>query len=824
MVLIFSRNLATAQGTAIDPTFLPAVVYKPASLEQAIQQADGKRVLLGDMVRASGSSATSLVRLLANSTQPDPVFRANVQGLQGRVLFIKLLANDKFLLVSDGALTLGNVTRQHLLRLNSDGTPDAGFDAGTGASVVNGFYRANIAYAVGQPDGKLLVTGLFTRFNGQTVGGLVRLNVDGSLDTSFQQALGSGLDGNGQAVALQADGKIVVVGYFEYVSGISRISAVRLMPSGAIDSSFVVPIPGVANFNGVAIQPDGKLLITGGLGSTWPTLVRLETTGAVDASFQTGSGFQTVTGSRYCPTVIPQPDGKLLVRTYSSTYNGTPVGRLVRLLPTGALDPSFNNLTTVPARDALTSVQLLPNGQLLVTTAGTTHYAPAGSLTTGIALLNADGTHDTSFLPLLQAPGLVQDIVRQPDGKYIIGGHFTEFNGATVGNLARLNADGSLDASFIATASDEVNCLLRQPDGKLLVGGWFTQIAGNARQGLVRLLPTGALDTSFAPPFIASEFTHIDKVALLNDGRIITAGTKALVGATQNTSSNLFCFDAATGQVDPTFPTSYYAYDMLVQPDGNIVIAGQTTINAIPRFLFRLLPSGAIDPAFVLTSGASTALELARDASGRLYVFGTFVSFGGSPVTNVARLLSTGSRDPSFAAVTQIPYIYDIAAQPNGRLLLGISSTSTGTLRLLPTGVPDASYAATAGPATSVRHLLIQPDGAIMAVGDFTSVGGQAISGVVRLLDANVLSVSNQKLATLTQAWPVPAHSQLHLKLDAASRPQRVELLDALGRVVLAQSVAQPELTFDTTPLRAGAYVLRVQYASGPVTRRVAVE
>jgi hypothetical protein len=254
------------------------------------------------------------------------------------------------------------------------------------------------------------------------------------------------------------------------------------------------------------------------------------------------------------------------------------------------------------------------------------------------------------------------------------------------------------------------------------------------------------------------------------------------------------------------------------------VVAGQTDINGLPRFLYRLLPSGAIDPVFVLTNGASPALNLAQDAGGRLYVFGTFIPLGGAPATNVARLLPTGARDPSFAAVTQIPYVFHIAVQPNGRLLLGISSATVGTTRLLSTGVPDASYTAPAGPASSVHRLLIQPDGAIMAVGDFIAAGGQAISGVVRLLDDNVLSVSNQQLAALTQAWPVPAHGQLHLHLDAASRPQRVELLDALGRVALTQPTSQPELTLDTTPLRSGNYVLRVHYAGGPVTRRVVVE
>jgi hypothetical protein len=162
--------------------------------------------------------------------------------------------------------------------------------------------------------------------------------------------------------------------------------------------------------------------------------------------------------------------------------------------------------------------------------------------------------------------------------------------------------------------------------------------------------------------------------------------------------------------------------------------------------------------------------------------------------------------------------------QPNGRVLVGGMLGNHGTTRLLSDGTPDASYLSAAGPDPMVDRLLVQPDGAIVAAGSFTEVGGLPVVGFARMVDPNVLSVSPQPLVARTQAWPVPAHDQLHLRLDAEARPQRVELLDALGRVVLTQDAGQADLTLDTTPLAAGMYVLRVQYAGGPITRRVAVE
>jgi len=223
----------------------------------------------------------------------------------------------------------------------------------------------------------------------------------------------------------------------------------------------------------------------------------------------------------------------------------------------------------------------------------------------------------------------------------------------------------------------------------------------------------------------------------------------------------------------------------------------------------------------------SVSTTLAQDAAG-LYA-GEYSSSGSSQHIDafVSHLLADGQPTAAgFNYTNTFGKIYSIAVQPNGLILLGgLGSSSAVSLDRIPApGLANPTFIATNGPASAFNRVLVQPDGAIMAAGSFTSVGSQAIGGLVRLLDANVLSVANHQLAARTQVWPVPVHGQLHLRLDAASRPQRVELLDALGRVALTQAISQPELTLDTTPLRTGAYVLRVQYASGPVTRQVVVE
>nr|WP_262898427.1 T9SS type A sorting domain-containing protein [Hymenobacter negativus] len=825
-----SKPAAQAQGPSIDPSFIPSYAYRPASVQQAAQQTDGKYLLLSDAVRAGGSSATGLLRLLADGSSPDLAFQTNVSSLQGTCRLFSLLPNGQILLVSDAALTLGSVTRQRLLRLNTDGTPDAGFNAGSGAGFSN-FYSV-----AAQPDGKVLVAGDFTTFNGSAAGRLVRLNTDGSLDAAFQTALGTGFSMQTAAIAVQTDGKIVVTGAFSSINGTARQAIVRLLPTGAIDTSFTPAVPSGGSLLDVAVQPDGKLLVaTYNPMPGWPALTRLNANGTLDTSFQNGTNFTNLSGL-ISPAIQVQPDGKILVLSIvSRTYNGTAIGKLVRLLPNGGLDPAFANTSAVPANSQLNTMQLLPNGKVLVALLSPTRFAPAGSAATGIALLNTDGSRDPAFVPLVQAPASVNALVQQPDGKYVVGGNFTEIGGVAAGYVARLNTDGTLDAGFTAAAraSDVVTALALQPDGKVLVGGTFDQLAGGVRQSLGRLLPNGALDTGFAPVFVPTVFgqSNVELLAVQNDGRVLVKGTLTEASAPLNIFSQLLCLNGVTGQRDTSFPVTYQADALLVQPDGNLVIGGSNNISGSRYPILRLLPSGTLDPSFtqtaVPTNSLNFATQLARDAAGRLYASGSFTSFGGLPMGEVVRLLPNGTPDPGFAAGAVSTRIQTLAVQPNGRVLVGGqvgTQNANGTLRLLSNGAFDLSYNGATGPNTTVNSLLVQADGAIMAAGSFTTVSGISYNGLVRLLDANVLSVSNQKLAARTQAWPVPAHGRLNLALDAASRPQRVELLDALGRVVLTQVVSQPELTLDTSPLRAGAYLLRVHYAGGTTTRRVMLE
>ncbi len=112
-----------------------------------------------------------------------------------------------------------------------------------------------------------------------------------------------------------------------------------------------------------------------------------------------------------------------------------------------------------------------------------------------VARINADGTLDTTFAPGTGFVGFVYSLVLQADGKVLVGGDFTSFNGTPRFKLAQLNADGSLDTSFFSgfsadSSSPYVFRLFLQPDGKILVGGRFIRYGGNPRHSLLRLQPS----------------------------------------------------------------------------------------------------------------------------------------------------------------------------------------------------------------------------------------------------------------------------------------------------------------------------------------------
>ena len=351
-----------------------------------------------------------------------------------------------------------------------------------GSSTVDAGGRERALSLVAQRDGQLVGTGITS--NGQN--GLVfRVNPNGALDGAFAttgiRTIDSGDTEQTIESAIQPDGKIVVVGN----TSINNDAAVyRLNPDGSLDATFDgdgargIDSGASERAADVAIQPDGKIVVVGttSAGGGDVAVYRLNADGTFDKTFD-GDGARGIDsgGVENGEAVALQSDGKIVVAADTSVDQNVAV---YRLNPDGALDPTFDGDGARGidrgANDFASDVLVQPDGTILV----------AGSTTNGdngfVAKLNANGTPDVNYRgdgPIDNgAFERVETIVRQPDGRILVGGSTTASADALV---VRMNPDGSRDNSFAPNGQAQIgdsslgsaNGIVYQPDGKIVLAG-----------------------------------------------------------------------------------------------------------------------------------------------------------------------------------------------------------------------------------------------------------------------------------------------------------------------------------------------------------------
>lgn len=306
------------------------------------------------------------------------------------------------------------------------------------------------------------------------------------------------------SLAVQADGRIILVGGFGSIGATPRGRIARLSASGTLDATFGNPTEN-GNVFVSALQPDGKILVGGEFtslaGASRSGLGRLNTNGTLDTSFSFVSSGSPPPGSSGEVTrfdaILVQQDGKILVGgSYRTIYSGGSVwsSLIFRLNTNGSGDSSFNQGGVLDS-GYVNTMALQTNGKVLV---GGGFSKLRGQTRNGLGRLNSNGTLDIGFNPNMNDE--VSALAVQPDGKILVGGEFSAVNGQARTKLARLNADGTLDEDFSPAVGGSTAIILSvaiQADGKVLVGGLFTSIASQARTNLARLNPDGTLDQTF---------------------------------------------------------------------------------------------------------------------------------------------------------------------------------------------------------------------------------------------------------------------------------------------------------------------------------------
>lgn len=306
---------------------------------------------------------------------------------------------------------------QYLKRLNTDGSLDSGFSAPAP-------FFASMKAIVIQPDGKIVTGGVGPK-------DLVRLNTDGSMDATFDAGAGIRFGGVSNII-LQDDGKIIVGGNFDEFSGTLISGMIRLNPDGSIDNSFDLGLPVGSNVRDFDIQADGKIIIAGSVQSSI-FLKRFNTDNTEDASFNE----DLVGADAEIYSINTVEDDKIIITGTFTSYNGTTRHQMARLNSNGSLDTSFesynipinnSNYTIFDAKE-LSEGQYLINGYFILYNELPSKY---------ISKINNDGSIDETFNMGSGANATINSTYVQEDGKILIGGDFTSFNGTQINHLARL--------------------------------------------------------------------------------------------------------------------------------------------------------------------------------------------------------------------------------------------------------------------------------------------------------------------------------------------------------------------------------------------------
>ena len=662
-------------------------------------------------------------------------------GANGTIYATSLQSDGKIIIGGDFT-SYNGMTRNHIARLNIDGSIDYTFDPMYGAY---NFPDCNISAINIQSDGKIIIGGKFTSFKGVTRNYIARLNADGSLDETFDP--GSGANNDVKTISIQSDGKIIVGGYFSSYNGVARKCIARLNTEGSLDNTFDPGTGASTNVLATGIQSDGKIIVGGNLtsfnGITCNNLVRLNPDGSVDNTFNSGSG-----ANSYIVTMDIQSDGKIIIGGYFSSYNGVAIENIARLNEDGTLDPAFNPGTGY--NTTVLTAKIKNDGKIVV--GGIKYTSSSGA----IRVLETDGSLSASFNSGIGPNRGVYATCCQSDGKIIVGGFFTSYNRLGGNHIIRFNANGSLDATFNpgTGANDIIYTTNLQSDGKIIIGGSFSSYNGVTRNLIARLNTDGSLDTAFNSGTDANYFVRSS--CIQTDGKIIIGGnfrsydgvTRRCIARLNNDGSLDTTFNPGTG-IDPNSAYSN-VYSINIQADGKIIIGGHfSKYNDISRRnIARLNADGSLDNSFnpgsgpndIYTGGVIYSMDFQND--GKIIIGGGFTKYSGTPINCIARLNANGSLDNTFNIGSGIdPYpgtVETINIQPDGKIIVGGHNfkkyngiSCKDIIRLNPNGSLDNTFGAE--PNSGVSVSCIQTDGKIIIGGGFAFFNGVARKSIVRL-------------------------------------------------------------------------------------------
>jgi uncharacterized delta-60 repeat protein len=682
------RVAVLSSDGSLDTYFNPGV--GPNAPVNVIRQYDREKIIIGGEFTSVNGQSFNRVALLEYNGNLDPSFDAG-DGFNG---VVHAIAFNKDASYGDPIFIGGNFTEydgetyNYLLALDRNGNADRNFNSQTGfnapvyALYVNGDWwdsylyvggdftvfednvrtriaRFDLDFSSGQvdpnfpvflddcvrviragQDGRIFVAGDFTSINGFEKNRVARLLVDYDNNVEIDAAYNpqSGPDAPVHALAQLLDGRVVIGGDFSNVQGNEAGGLAKLY------WNFGNALPGNATSMTITTASHSHLFLE------WVTPSDTQSI-LVERSLDGVSNWQAVE-----PNGSPIVDGILSSGTqyyyrYSGVnYNGAGEYSLAFSGITDAeawVGPGVKLASELDTNGRVYSVTKQDNGKIIL---GGDFSEVAGASCSHIARLNVDLSVDTTFSIGTGFNSTVRSIIVQQDGRILVGGSFSEYNGTTVPRIIRLNPDGSMDDSFDPGGgpNSTVYTIHENLDGSILMSGDFSSVDGQAKERFAKLSPNGDLDTNY----LASVSSRVKQIIPQANGKVVIGGGHfdRVNGVEQRSIARL----NADGTLDLTFNASPGAddiSDIAVTPEGDFIICGSfSRYNNITKSRVAKIDSnGNLIESWELSHAPnSTVRSVIIDEEGRILIGGDFRELGATIQPRLARLDPNGTLDTTF--------------------------------------------------------------------------------------------------------------------------------------------------------------------------------
>ncbi len=666
-------------------------------------------------------------------------------GFVGEVYYSKILSSGKILVFGDFKKYM-DIPVNNVALLYPDGLLDTSFNVGTGPVLTgfSSFYDSYCNLISEQSDGKIILGGAFDSFNGVLSNGIIRLNPNGSIDETFN--IGTGFKGVVRAIKLQSDGKILCGGNITSYNNLEVNNLIRLNPNGSIDTSFQIDQDPLIEFkqfriNAIECQSDGKILVGGMFdefnGLICNGLVRLLDDGTNDNSFKIGTG---VNKDDFIHKIYyDNQTEKILVAGKINFFNGKSAKNIVSLNIDGTINESFNPKIGFSeySSGSILDFDIFSNRKIII----------CGNFEMGknkhLFVFNEDGSEDLNFRFKNYLPRVNTVSVDKNDDIYV-SGYFEEIDYKNYkGNIFKIFANGSSDITFnpnlgaYVYGNGSLNAVLMN-NGRILVG---TSRYNEESCKLLSINQDGSIYTQDFKNFIDLDMVHSKAVISKNNKLYVTNGlvyrifeNGKLDDSFSNTSNlyterpifNVNVLDIAEqsdekiiiagyfrikdnyyqniarlnedGTLDPSFNVGLgFRYrdnqvnSVVIQKDNKIIAVGDfNQYNDVLNLnkIVRLNSDGTIDNTFYSGKGFNNTVRRALlTHDNKLIVIGMFTQYDGNITPYIVRLNLDGSVDKTFNSPFADTGMYsdsnNIALQSNGKILISINIGGTQKLHRL---------------------------------------------------------------------------------------------------------------------------------------------